>query len=183
MRKILITIAGVIALILLALLIVIWMNANDEAVIEKYIKNENLPTVKTDWKGTPVDEKDRFVNAEFPFLPNITELLKWQTSGNPQKEEKRNDLARLEVRDPTEFLQSEQGTVFYGRHAVFFIRLACKTFYCRDFRETAAGQKLVMLPDCKIRRVIFLSRTTSRPLLEETIGKLHKLSEAEILGG
>lgn len=189
MKKVIITVAGAFALILLALSIVIWMNENDEAVIEKYVKNENLPTVKTDWKGTPVDEKDRFVNAEFPFLPNTIELLKWQTSGNPQKEEKRNDWARLEVRDPTEFLQSEQDGILWLGHAGFFIRLAGKSILIDAIFDKPPFVKTyveVPSPIDKIKQVDYLlvSHDHRDHCDEETIRQVtQKFPEAEILGG
>jgi len=127
MKKFFIAIIGVLALISLALLIVILANENDKSVIEKYVKNENLPTIKTDWKGTPVDEKGRFVNHEFPFLPKVKDLLRWQLSGNPQKEEKQNDATRLAVLDPTGFLESEKEGILWLGHASFFIRLNGKS--------------------------------------------------------
>lgn len=92
-------------------------------MIEKHVRNENLPTVKSDWRGTPVDEKHRFVNHEFAFLPKMSDLLKWQLSENPQKEEKQNDRERLKVLDPAEFLQSERDGILWLGHAGFFIRL------------------------------------------------------------
>jgi L-ascorbate metabolism protein UlaG (beta-lactamase superfamily) len=189
MRKVLITIAGALVLILLALSVAIWMNENDKAVIEKYIKNENLPTVKTNWKGTPVDEKDRFVNAEFPFLPKISDLLKWQTSGNPQKEEKQSDTARLEVRDPTEFLQNEQDGILWLGHAGFFVRLAGKSILIDAIFEKPPLVKIyvdVPSPIEKIRRVDYLlvSHDHRDHCDEETIRQItQKFPEAEILGG
>lgn len=110
-------------MVLLAGLIVIAIEENDKAVIEKYARNENLATIKNDWKGTPVDEKGRFVNYEFPFLSKFSDLLKWQLSANPQKEEKANDRERLAVLDPTEFLQSERDGILWLGHASFFVRL------------------------------------------------------------
>jgi L-ascorbate metabolism protein UlaG (beta-lactamase superfamily) len=98
----------------------------DKAVIAKYIRNENLKTVKTDWRGTPVDKKDRFVNVEFPFLPSTMDLLKWRFSGNPQKEEKQNDKNRLEVLDPTEFLNGDREGILWLGHASVLIRLSGK---------------------------------------------------------
>ncbi len=127
MKKFFVAIVGVLAFVLLALLIAILIDENDKTVIVKYVKNENLPTIKTDWKGTPVDEKGKFVNAEFPFLPKATDLLKWQLGGNPQKEEKRNDTERLEVLDPTEFLQSTKDGILWLGHASFFVRLNGKS--------------------------------------------------------
>ena len=117
-------IGGLFLLILsVVLLTVVWVSERDRAVVEKYVKNENLETVKPDWQGTPVDQEGRFVNAEFPFLPRVSELLRWQLSANPFKEEKRADDWRIEVKDPTEFLSGEQNGILWLGHAGFFIRL------------------------------------------------------------
>ncbi len=115
--------ASVLIVLLIVLAAIIFWAENDKAVIEKYVKNENLPTIKTDWQGTPVDRKGRFVNAEFPFLPSTVDLLKWQLGAKPQKQEKQTDTARLEVKDPTEFLQSNREGILWLGHAAFFVRL------------------------------------------------------------
>lgn len=95
----------------------------DKAVVVKYAKNENLNTLKDGWQGVPVDEKGRFVNHEYPFLPRTTDLLKWQFGERPLKEAKANDTARLEVKDPAEFLASERDGILWLGHASIFIRL------------------------------------------------------------
>src|SRR5215204_4506021 len=95
----------------------------DKTVVVKYAKNENLKTLKADWKGTPVDEKGRFVNHELPFLPKTIDLLKWQLGERPLKEAKQNDTARLEVNDPAEFLESERNGILWLGHASVYIRL------------------------------------------------------------
>src|SRR5687768_1161872 len=95
----------------------------DKAVVVKHVQNENLKTVKPDWQGVPVDEKGRFVNAEFPFLPKTTDLLRWRLGSNPQKEEKQNDRERSKISDPTEFLNGNQNGILWLGHASFFIRL------------------------------------------------------------
>ena len=123
MKKFLIATGAIFAFLLLAILVMILTSENDKAVVEKYVRNENLPTIKADWKGTPVDKKGRFVNYEYPFLPKISDLLKWQLGGNSQKEEKQNDATRLEVKDPTGFLASERDGILWLGHAAFFIRL------------------------------------------------------------
>ena len=92
-------------------------------VMTKYVSNENLKTVKADWKGTPVDEKGRFVNHEFPFKHNFIKLLKWQLGRNPQSKEKHLDISRIEVLNPTSVLNSEDSGVLWLGHASFFIRL------------------------------------------------------------
>ncbi|MDQ3129768.1 MAG: hypothetical protein M3Q99_03270 [Acidobacteriota bacterium] len=83
MRKWLIRIGAALGLIIIALALIILFDQNDKTEVTKYVNNENLLTVKSGWQGTPVDRKGRFVNHEFPFLPKITEMLKWQLSGNP----------------------------------------------------------------------------------------------------
>jgi L-ascorbate metabolism protein UlaG (beta-lactamase superfamily) len=115
--------ASIFIVLILVLTAVILWSETDKAVIKTHTKNNDLPTIKTDWQGTPVDEKGRFVNAEFPFLPSTVELLKWQLGAKPQKEEKQTDKARLEVKNPTEFLQSRKDGILWLGHAGFFIRL------------------------------------------------------------
>lgn len=101
---------------------VFWTDA-DKSILSGHTKNENLQTIKPDWPGTPVDQKGRFVNDEFPFLPKTISLLRWQISRNPFKEEKEADTSRLEVRDPTEFLNSSTDGILWLGHASFLVRL------------------------------------------------------------
>ncbi len=89
----------------------------------KLTENPNLKTVKRDWQGTPIDEKGRFVNVEFPFSHDFFKLLKWQLGRNPQAIEKRNDTKRLEVLNPNELLNGENDCILWLGHASFFIRL------------------------------------------------------------
>lgn len=124
----------------------IW-DANDKAVIKTYAQNENLKTIKPDWAGTPVDEKGRFVNHEFPFLPQAAKMLRWALSRNPQREEKLNDTARLAVLDPTDFLNSEKDGILWLGHASFFIRVAGKNILLDPvFSEPRFLRPLVNVP-------------------------------------
>lgn len=127
MKKILSKIVKIGAALLIGLVLIlaaaIFFDWKDEAKITKYVRNENLNTVKAGWNGTPVDEKGRFVNQEFPFLSRTIDLLKWQLSGNPQKVEKQNDLTRPEIKDPTAFLNGEQDGVLWLGHATILVRL------------------------------------------------------------
>src|SRR5215203_3127441 len=122
MKKLLKIIGAILALIAMIIAIFILIDSNDRAVITKYVKNENLKTVRADWRGTPVDEKDRFVNHEHPFLPKMIDVVKWQLGARPLKEAKKGDTSRLEVRDPAEFLQSERDGILWLGHASVFIR-------------------------------------------------------------
>ena len=62
-------IVGLILLVVVVFTSAFVLEKIDSVVIKKYVSNENLKTVKTDWQGTPVDQKGRFVNIEYPFLP------------------------------------------------------------------------------------------------------------------
>ena len=141
------------------LIAVILRSEQDEAVIKEHTRNENLPTIKADWQGTPVDEKGRFVNHEFPFLPKVSDMLKWQLGARPQKLEKQADAERLEIKDPTEFLNSEADGILWFGHASFLIRLdGVNILLDPVFGEPSFISRLVTPPSPldKLRRVDFI---------------------------
>src|SRR5215218_1495940 len=113
---------GVLILIAIAVLFLIaaWTET-DKAVLKGYKQNSELRTIREGWPGTPVDQRDRFMNDEFPFLPSMTDLLKWKFGGNRFKEEKERDTWRPEVRDPRPFLSSNDDGILWLGHASFFI--------------------------------------------------------------
>lgn len=115
---------GIVLLIIIAagFLVAAWTET-DTAVLKGYKKNDNLRTIREGWPGTPVDQRDRFMNDEFPFLPSMAALLKWQLGGNRLKQEKENDTQRLEVKDPRPFLSSNDDGIMWLGHASCFIRL------------------------------------------------------------
>ena len=113
---------GLLGLIATAFLVAAW-SETDTTVRTRYIQNEALPTIKPGWPGTPVDQKDRFVNDEFPFLPSGIDLLRWKLGGNPRKQQKQNDAGRLEVNDPRPFLAGDADGLLWLGHASFYIRL------------------------------------------------------------
>ncbi|MDB5256492.1 MAG: hypothetical protein JWM14_1187 [Chitinophagaceae bacterium] len=88
-----------------------------------YTQNDTLHTIKSAWKGTPVDPDNRFMNAEFPFVPKFGELLKWTFERNPQREEKKSDGFKLVHRDDQTFLQHHQDCLVWLGHSTFFLRL------------------------------------------------------------
>lgn len=123
MKKWAIRVGIIFVIILIGIAVFIFLEETDKSVVKTYVRNKNLPTVRADWQGTPLDEKNRFVNHEFPFLPSPLDLLKWQTSKNPQREEKLNDTKRLQIFNADDFLQSEKDGIIWLGHAAFFIRL------------------------------------------------------------
>ena len=88
-----------------------------------YTQNDALRTIKSDWKGTPVDAAHRFVNEEFPFVPRLPEVLKWTFQRNLQRAEKKTDPFRLVHQDDTTFLQHNKDCLVWLGHATFFMRL------------------------------------------------------------
>lgn len=185
-----IKIAALVLLIIIGILIgIIFWSEQDEAVIKEYAKNERLPTIKTDWQGTPVDDKGRFVNVEFPFLPKVSDMLKWQLGARPQKEEKQTDTERLEVKDPTEFLNSERDGILWFGHASFLVRLSGVNILLDPvFGEPSFITRLVTpaSPLEKLRKVdyILVSHDHRDHCDEETIKQLtSKFPDAKILVG
>ena len=89
-----------------------------------YRSNPELKTIKAEWPGTPVDRNNRFVNEEFPFVPKLADVLKWMTSRNPQRSEKKEDTFRLKRVTDTSFLNNYQDCIVWLGHATFFIRLS-----------------------------------------------------------
>ena len=115
---------GLVILILVGVLFVIaaWTET-DTAKLSGRKQNDELTTIKSGWTGTPVDQKDRFINDEFPFLPSSVDLLKWKLGGNSFEDEKAADSQRVEVKDPSEFLASDKDGIMWLGHASFFIRV------------------------------------------------------------
>lgn len=94
-------------------------------MITTYLSNPDLNTILTEekWKGTPVDASGCFVNHEHPFIPKFSEVLKWQTSSNAQKEEKRKETWRLQPCHDSDWLTNERECIVWLGHCTFFIRL------------------------------------------------------------
>ncbi len=123
MKKWLFRISIFVALLALALVLALINNAYDSQISSKYVKNDQLPTIKDGWPGNAVDQKDRFINHEFPFLPKTYSIFKWQVSENVFEAEKKSDTYRLAVRDPRPFLESGEDGILWLGHASFYIRL------------------------------------------------------------
>ncbi len=123
MKKWIVRIGAVVLIPIFILILGLAWETSDTTELKSHITNTDLTTIKDGWPGTPIDQRDRFINDEFPFLPRTFDLLKWKTGGNPLKQQKQSDTARLEVKDPTEFLASSTDGILWLGHASFYIRL------------------------------------------------------------
>ncbi len=123
MKKWVVRIAGVFVLLLLVLIGTAFWSDSDVAVLTGRVSVPELKTVRPDWPGTPVDQRGRFMNDEFVFLPKTSELLKWQLSSNEFAAERERDTFRPEVRDPSAFLAGDEDGILWLGHASFYIRL------------------------------------------------------------
>ncbi len=114
------------ALVSLAAAAVIWSDW-DSTIEEKRVFGDRSRLAKPDFPGTPVDQRGRFMNLEFPNLPKTFDLIKWTVLPNEFADEKAKDDARLKVLDPKEFLQSGRDGILWLGHASFLIRLGGKS--------------------------------------------------------
>ena len=117
---------GVLVVFLILTGLIVYGEA-DSATLSEYTNNEHLKTVKENWKGVPVDQKGRFMNVEHPFLPSLIGLLQWQLRPNSQAAEKKTDITRLKILDPTNFLDGDQDGILWLGHASILIRVDSKT--------------------------------------------------------
>jgi hypothetical protein len=62
-----------------------------------YTRNPSFSAVPgmEDYPGTPLDQKELYMNEEHIFLPKLRDLLKWQTSPNPYKAEKKKRYPQI----------------------------------------------------------------------------------------
>lgn len=69
-----------------------------------------------------------FANGEKVEKPSFADVLKWQFSRNPQRDEKKRDMYVPPVREGADFVSSTEDMVVWLGHASFFIRLNGITF-------------------------------------------------------
>jgi L-ascorbate metabolism protein UlaG (beta-lactamase superfamily) len=119
---------GVILLIVVATAAVIIDEKTDHQSLVTRSKNDELKTIKPDWQGNAVDQRDRFMDESHPYIPSMFKVAKWKIGGNPLKDEKEQDTWRLEVKDPGQFLDSNADGIMWLGHASFYIRARGKAF-------------------------------------------------------
>lgn len=113
----------VIGLILIVLVGAGFWTELDHTTLTSHTSEPGLETIKPDWPGTPVDQKGRFMNHEFPMVMRTSRFLRWQFSANEFADEKLRDTWKPNVTDPTEFLASDRDGLVWLGHASVYIRL------------------------------------------------------------
>jgi len=92
--------------------------------ITSYTSNPSLLTVKPGWMGTPLDQDGLFVNHEYPWKLDYSNVLKYIFHSNPQKEFKRTDTWRIPVLKDDQWLTDPTDKIVWLGHASFFIQLS-----------------------------------------------------------
>ena len=88
-----------------------------------YLRNDALPTVQPGYPGNKLFGNE-FANGEELFEPSIANVLKWQLSTNPQKEEKKADTWAPAVVDCTAAFASTEDMLVWLGHSCFLLRVA-----------------------------------------------------------
>jgi L-ascorbate metabolism protein UlaG (beta-lactamase superfamily) len=86
-----------------------------------YLRNEALPTIRPGYPGNKLFGQE-FANGETLFEPELSKVLKWQLSKNPQKEEKKADTWAPAVTDCRDFLRSTADGLVWLGHSTFVLR-------------------------------------------------------------
>ncbi|MEO6759351.1 MAG: hypothetical protein ABIO24_07840, partial [Saprospiraceae bacterium] len=87
------------------------------------VSNPDLPTIRPEWPGNPLDDNGRYRNLNQSSERSYRELLRWQTGGNPQKAEKKADDWVLPIQRDYSFLKHNRDGIVWLGHATFLMRL------------------------------------------------------------
>ncbi len=120
-----------------------------------YMHNPELKTVhpSPDWKGNPVNGKGQFTNLYHEFESSFGDLWKWQTSKNPQKEEKEAETRTLNVKEEAKVPEGDSDFLIWLGHASYLMRINGK----------------VILTDPVLFDNIFLKRESQLPFSPESL--------------
>ncbi|MBC8085050.1 MAG: MBL fold metallo-hydrolase [Hymenobacter sp.] len=105
-----------------------------------YVRNEALQTIRPTYPGNKMIGA-QFCNGEELYEPSFGTVLRWQTTKNPQKEEKKADLWVPDVVDCTAFLKSQDDGLVWLGHASFVLRVAGVTLLTDPILFSSVGLK------------------------------------------
>ena len=148
----------VVFMIIIPLAMLYMFTSSNKDTEMRFVSNPTLTTVPPDstWRGNPIDAKGRFVNLYHPFESSFFDLLKWQLSTNPQKEEKQAETRHLSIDFDGEIFQGSEDYLIWLGHATYLMRL----------------NGTVMLTDPVIFDNTFLKRNNNLPFPAEMLPQL-----------
>lgn len=112
----------------------------------RHARNEKLETVKPNYRGNKLIG-GRFANGDELYNPDFSNVLRWQLSKNPQREEKQQDIYTPPVQPGSDFVHAKQDMVVWLGHASFFMRLGGVTFLTDPvFYDLPLVKRKVALP-------------------------------------
>ena len=112
------SILGIVLLLLIA-----FVRSPKPALPRQYIPNARAGRLPADWRGTPVDKKNRFINERFLFYQDYIQIAFWALFSNLPSLIK-NGQKKFPVKCHTDksFLQNNNTLIWLG-HASFFMRI------------------------------------------------------------
>ena len=105
-----------------------------------YLRNEALPTIRPGYPGNKLFGPE-FANGDALFEPQMSTVLKWQLTTNPQKAAKKADLWAPAVVDCTDFLRGKQEGLVWLGHSTFVLRIAGTTLLFDPILFSSFGLK------------------------------------------
>lgn len=112
--------------------------------------NKNLPFVKDNARGVWYED-GQFIHAKYASnTAGFSEILRWQLTPNPQKEEKKADNFRVKCIYNPSFLTSSDDMIVWLGHASFFIRIGGITLLTDPCLTDLPLIKRLVVPPCPI---------------------------------
>ncbi|MBT2556556.1 MBL fold metallo-hydrolase [Hymenobacter sp. ISL-91] len=104
----------------------------------RFVRNPDLRTIKPAYPGNKM-VGNAYCNGQELYEPQLSTLLKWQLSKNPQKEEKKADIWTPDVVDGTAFLRSQEDGLLWLGHSSFVLRVAGLTMITDPLLFSSVG--------------------------------------------
>ncbi len=93
----------------------------------RHLKNDKLPVIKPDHRGNKT-LNGRFFNVNKIYEPEFSNVLRWQLTKNPQRDEKKRDTYVPPIITTNDFIHAEEDMIVWLGHSSFFIRFGGVTF-------------------------------------------------------
>ncbi len=86
--------------------------------------NKDLPFIKSDWTGNPIDNKDRYMNLDGLSARGLKDVFNWKVlQKNKYKKQREGQETNVIVRKNNEFLDSSVDGITWLGHATFVLCL------------------------------------------------------------